>query len=141
VIAHIRGRTIEVMPDVEEVVTKVSPWSMDDTVSRLGAVVRAGGSKLFDVIDHRSEAAASGIDVPPSKLVVFGDPESWSLAIRAAPLVALEFPLKVLIWADRDRTMISYAAPAALASRYGLDPDVANRLAAVDTFTDAVIAL
>lgn len=58
----------------------------------------------------------------------------------AAPLVAVDLPLKVLVWQDGDRTKISYTAPATLAARYGLSADLAARLAGIDPFTDAVIA-
>ena len=128
------------MPDVGEVVTKISPWSFDDTAARLLAMIKASGYKLFFVIDHRAEAAAIGIEVPPSKLAFFGNPEIVAPVIVSAPLVALDLPFKVLIWADRGSTMISYTGPAAIAHRYKLNSDLSDALAGLDSLTDAVIA-
>ena len=125
------------MPD--EVVTKLSPWSVADTVARLSAVVTARGAKLFAVIDHSREAAAVGLDLRDTKLVIFGNPDSGTAVMDAAPLAALDLPLKVLVWADGDQTKVSYTSPAHLASRYGLSDPLAGRLAGIDALTDAVV--
>jgi uncharacterized protein (DUF302 family) len=58
----------------------------------------------------------------------------------AAPLAALDLPLKVLIWDDSGETKVSYPSPAALAERYGLSEDLAARLAGIDPLTDALAA-
>ena len=59
--------------------------------------------------------------------------------MEAAPLAALDLPLKVLVWADGDQTKITYTAPAALAARYELNDELADRLAGIDQLTSAVI--
>jgi uncharacterized protein (DUF302 family) len=58
----------------------------------------------------------------------------------AAPLAALDLPLKILVWADQEQTKISYVSPAALAARYHLAPDLAGNLAGIDPLTDALVA-
>ncbi|HTO25062.1 MAG TPA: DUF302 domain-containing protein [Gaiellaceae bacterium] len=121
-------------------VTKPSPWSVDETVSRLTAVVEARGLKLFDVIDHSGEAAAAGLELRDTKVVIFGSPAAGTPVMQAAPLAALDLPLKVLVWADADGTRLAYAAPAELAERYGLDDALAARLAGIDVVTDAALA-
>jgi uncharacterized protein (DUF302 family) len=60
--------------------------------------------------------------------------------MEAVPLAALDLPLKVLVWDDRNQTKLSYLAPSVLAARYGLMPELAARLAGVDALTDAVVA-
>ena len=70
-------------------------------------------------------------------MVVFGNPPAGTPVMVAAPLAALDLPLKVLIWDDAGQTKVSYYGPAALAARYGLSP----HLAAIDPITDALIAL
>ena len=60
--------------------------------------------------------------------------------MRAAPLAALDLPLKVLVWADGDETKVAYTAPAALAARYQLTDELAAKLAGIDAVTDAAIA-
>jgi uncharacterized protein (DUF302 family) len=122
------------------VVTKVSPRSVADTVSRLVTIAAAKELKVFAVIDHSGEAEASGLELRDTKLVIFGSPKAGTPVMVAAPLAALDLPLKVLVWADGDETKVSYTAPAALAARHGLSDELAARLAGIDPVTDAVIA-
>lgn len=121
------------------VVTKLSPWSVTDTVARLSAIVSAKGLKLFAVIDHSGEAEAIGLKLRETKLVIFGSPEAGTPVMQAAPLAALDLPLKVLVWLDEHQTKLSYTAPSALTARYGLSEELGNRLAGIDAITDAVI--
>ena len=124
---------------VRGIVTKVSPQSVLDTVTRLVDVVTAKGLKVFAVIDHSGEAKDRGLDLRDTKVVIFGSPEAGTPVMVAAPLVALDLPLKVLVWADGDQTKVSYASPGALADRYGLSDDLAGKLAGIDVLTDAAI--
>jgi uncharacterized protein (DUF302 family) len=119
--------------------TKESPRSVEDTVSRLEDVLKSKGIKLFAVIDHSGEAEAVGLELRDTKVVIFGNPLAGTPVMAAAPLAALDLPLKVLIWADGDQTNLSYTEPAELAARYGLSEELAGRLAAIDAVTDAVI--
>lgn len=123
----------------EAVVTKLSPWSMADTVARLSAVVAAHGMEVLTIIDHSAKARDAGLDLPDTKLVIFGSPSSSAAVIKAAPLAALDLPLRVAVWADGHQTLVSYPAPAAVARRHGLDDDLADVLRSVDKITAAVI--
>jgi uncharacterized protein (DUF302 family) len=123
----------------ETVVTKMSPFSVAETVASLSALVKAKGMKLFAVIDHSGEARAAGLELRETKLVIFGSPEAGTPVMRSAPLAALDLPLKVLVWADGDQTKVSYTPPRALADRYHLDDELAGRLAGIEALTDAVI--
>ena len=125
------------MPD--EVVTKVSPWSVADTVARLSAVIAAHGARLFAVIDHSGEAAAVGLELRDTKLVIFGSPDSGTAVMDAAPLAALDLPLKVLVWADGHQTKLSYTSPASLAARYDLSEALARRLSSIESITETVV--
>jgi uncharacterized protein (DUF302 family) len=122
----------------EGMVTKLSPWSVADTVSRLTAAVTAKGMKVFAVIDHGGEARAVGLGLRDTKVVIFGSPQAGTPVMVAAPLAALDLPLKVLVWADGDQTKVSYTAPVALAARYGLSDELTGRLAGIDALTDAI---
>jgi uncharacterized protein (DUF302 family) len=124
----------------DEVVTKLSPWTVPDTVARLSAVAAARGMKVFAVIDHSGEARTVGLDLRDTKLVIFGSPAVGTPVMVAAPLAALDLPLKVLVWADDYQTKVSYTAAAALAGRYGLNAELAARLTGIDALTSAVIA-
>jgi len=123
----------------DDLITKLSPWSVDDTLARLSAVITARGMKQFAVIDHSGEAEAAGLALRNTKLVIFGSPLAGTPVMEAAPVAALDLPLKVLIWADGGQTKLTYVAPSALAARYGLGDEFAGRLAGIDAVTDAVI--
>jgi uncharacterized protein (DUF302 family) len=122
-----------------EIVTKLSPWSVDETVSRLSAVVAARGMKLFAIVDHSGEAEAAGLELRNTKLVIFGSPQAGTPVMQAAPIAALDLPLKVLVWADGHETKLTYTSPAELAARYGLSDELADRLAGIHAVTDTVI--
>jgi len=122
------------------VVTKVSPRSVQDTVSRLLEVVDAKGMKVFAVIDQCEEARRVGLKLRETTLVIFGSPSGGTPVMDAAPLAALDLPLKVLVWANGDQTNVSYTAPDVLAARYGLEPDLSRNLAGIDALTDGLVA-
>jgi uncharacterized protein (DUF302 family) len=126
-------------PDPASVITKTSPLSVADTVSRLLAVVASKGMRVFAVIDHSGEAATVGLQLRDTKVVIFGSPQAGTPVMQSAPLVALDLPLKVLVWADASRTNVSFTAPSALAARYGLTAELAARLAGIDALTDIVV--
>jgi uncharacterized protein (DUF302 family) len=121
------------------IVTKLSPWSVPDSVARLSTIAADRGLKLFAVIDHSGEAEAIGLELRDTKVVIFGSPQAGTPVMQAAPLAALDLPLKVLVWLDRNQTKLSYTAPRELAARYDLGDDLTARLAGIDGITDAVV--
>jgi uncharacterized protein (DUF302 family) len=123
-----------------ETVTKLSPRSVTGTVERLTELVQAKGMKLFAVIDQREEAEQAGLELRETVLVIFGSPVAGTPVMDAAPLAALDLPLKVLVWDDGGQAKVTYTAPEALAARYGLTPELAARLAGVSPLTDALVA-
>jgi len=121
------------------IITKLSPRSVSDTVARLSALLSERGLKLFAVIDQDGEAAAIGLHLRETKLVIFGSPAAGTPVMDAAPLAALDLPLKILVWTDAHQTKISYVAPGELAVRYALTEDLAHRLSAIDALSDALV--
>jgi uncharacterized protein (DUF302 family) len=124
----------------EWIVTKSSPRSVPETVQRMSELLSAKGVKLFTVIDHSGEAAANGLELRDTKVVVFGSPVAGTPVMQAAALAALDLPLKILVWDDDGQTRVSYTAVAELAARYGLSDELAARLAAIDGLTDALVS-
>jgi len=122
------------------IVTKISPRSVADTVTRFTGMLSAKGVKLFAVIDQAAEARQAGLRLRDTMLVVFGNPAAGTPVMDAVPLAALDLPLKVLVWDDAGRTKVTYYAPAALAARYRLSADLEGNLAAINPLTDALIA-
>jgi uncharacterized protein (DUF302 family) len=123
-----------------DITTKVSPRSVTDTVSRLTGILSAKGLKVFAVIDQSAEARQAGLQLRETTLVLFGNPAAGTPVMAAAPLAALDLPLKVVIWADEGQTKVSYVSPAALAARHHLSEDLAAQLAGIDPLTDALVA-
>jgi uncharacterized protein (DUF302 family) len=124
----------------DEIVTKLSPRSVPDTVARFTGILSDKGLKVFAVIDQSAEAAAAGLTLRETVLVLFGNPAAGTLVMQAAPLSAVDLPLKVLVWADGVQTKVSYVAPAALGTRYGLTADLTAKLAGIGPLTDALVA-
>jgi uncharacterized protein (DUF302 family) len=122
------------------IVTKLSPLPVAETVARFTGILKAKNVRLFAVIDQRAEAQQVGLDLRETTLVIFGSPAAGTPVMVAAPLSALDLPLKVLVWADDGQTKVSYYAPATLAARHHLGADLAGNLAAVDALTDALVA-
>jgi uncharacterized protein (DUF302 family) len=123
-----------------DTVTKLSPRSVNETVSHLTEMLAAKGLKLFAVIDQRAEALRVGLQLRDTTLVIFGSPVAGTPVMVASPLAALDLPLKVLVWADGGQTKVSYTAPEALAARHHLSDDLAANLAGIGALTDALVA-
>jgi uncharacterized protein (DUF302 family) len=123
-----------------DVVTKLSPRPVAETVSKLTGMINAKGMKLFAAIDQSAEARQVGLSLRETVLVIFGSPAAGTPVMAAAPLAALDLPLKVLVWDDEGQTKVSYYAPAALAARHHLGPDLAGNLAGINALSDALVA-
>lgn len=122
------------------VVTKRVTGSVDATVKRFCALVEGRGLQVFSVIDHSGEARRIGLELRDTQVVIFGSPAVGTPVMQAAPLVALELPLKVLVWDDAGQTKVSYTAPRALGARYHLTDELAQRLAGIDALSNELVA-
>jgi uncharacterized protein (DUF302 family) len=122
------------------IVTRVSPRPVADTVARLTDMVTARGMRVFAVIDQQAAAREVGLDLRATTAVLFGSPRAGTPVMAAAPLSALDLPLKVVVWADAEAAQVSYYSPAALARRYGLTADLAAGLAGVDALVEELVA-
>jgi uncharacterized protein (DUF302 family) len=116
----------------EGIVTIPSNHSVDDTVNKLKGILQAKGVTLFAMIDHSGEAAKAGLKMPPTKLLIFGNPKGGTPLMLASPSVAIDLPLKILVAEDsRGKVWISYNSPEYLQERYGLPPDLLPNIAVV----------
>lgn len=131
-----------VQPPLSErdIVNKLSPRSVGDTVARLTDMVSSKGMKLFAVIDQSTEAREAGLQLRDTIMVIFGSPAAGTPVMVASPLAALDLPLRVLVWADGEQTKVSYYAPGSLAALHHLSDDLAGNLAGIDALTDALTA-
>ena len=122
-----------------ELTTKTSPRPVAETVARLESLAEGKGMKVFAVIDHSGEARQAGLELRETKVLILGSPQAGTPVMAAAPLAALDLPLKALVWSDGGQTKVTYTAPTALAARYGLSEELAARLAGIDGLTDALV--
>lgn len=125
---------------VDGTVTKVSPRTVAETVARFTGLAKAKGLKVFAVIDQAAEARQAGLDLRDTVLVLFGNPAAGTPVMAAAPLSGLDLPLKFVVWDDAGVAKVSYVPPETLAARWGLTPELAANLAAIDPLTDALVA-
>jgi uncharacterized protein (DUF302 family) len=116
------------------IVTIPSDHTVDETVARLKGILELKGVTLFALVDHSGEAEKAGLTMPPTKLLIFGSPRAGTPVMLAAPSIAIDLPLKILIWEDEQgKTWISYNSPAYLQQRHGVPPELLATLAVVET--------
>ncbi len=109
-----------------------SSHSVDETVNRLERALEAKGIKVFAVIDHSGEAEKAGLRMPNTKLIVFGNPKAGTPLMLAAPTIAIDLPLKILIWEDGEgQVWTGYNSPEFLSNRHHLPPSLMAPLQAV----------
>jgi uncharacterized protein (DUF302 family) len=109
-----------------------SSHSVDETVDRLKNVLQSKGVTLFALIDHSGEAEKVGMKMPPTKLLIFGSPKAGTPLMLAAPSIAIDLPLKILVWEDgQGKVWLSYNSPAYLKERHGLPQDLVQNIAVV----------
>jgi uncharacterized protein (DUF302 family) len=115
-----------------------SQHSVEVTVERLTAVLHAKGVTLFALVDHSGEAARIGMTMRSTKLLIFGNPKAGTPLMLAAPSVALDLPLKILVWQDAQGSVsLSYNSPAYLKDRHGVPPALLPNIAVVETLARA----
>src|SRR5271167_4941904 len=107
------------------IVCKKSNHSVDETVEKLKATLQAKGVTLFALVDHSGEAQKVGLTMPPTKLLIFGNPKGGTPLMLASPSVALDLPLKILVSEDaQGKVWLSYNSPEYLKERHGLPADL-----------------
>ncbi len=111
----------------EALTTIIGRFGVDETVGRLEAALAARGVTVFARIDHAAGAAAVGLDLRPTTLLIFGNARAGTKLMRQDQRIGIDLPLKALVWTAADGgTRISWNPPAAIAERHGLtDPVVA----------------
>lgn len=115
-----------------------SMHSVEETVNRLQDALGAKGVKLFALVDHSGEAEKAGLQMPPTKLLIFGNPSAGTPVMLAAPSSAIDLPLKILVAEDQDGMVwVSFNDPEYLKERHGIPADLLKNLAAVEGLATA----
>jgi uncharacterized protein (DUF302 family) len=122
----------------EGIETVASNYSVDETVTRLQALLEEKGIKLFCLIDHSGEAAAAGLTMRPTKLLIFGNPKAGTPLMVSAPSTALDLPLKILVAeTETGKTLLFWNDPAWLQKRHDFPEELAINLAAAQALAAA----
>lgn len=116
------------------IVDKLSNHSVEQTVQKLKDILQSKGVTLFALIDHSGEAEKVGMKMPPTKLLIFGSPKAGAPLMLASPSIALDLPLKILVWEDiQGKTWVTYNSPAYLQERHNLPPELLPNIAVIET--------
>lgn len=119
---------------LEGIQTLLSHYSVDETVNRLQTILKEKGIKLFCLVDHSGEAIAAGLQMRPTKLLIFGNPKAGTPLMLAAPSTALDLPLKILIAEQPDgKILLSWNDPVWLQQRHGFPPEFLANVAVIET--------
>jgi uncharacterized protein (DUF302 family) len=116
------------------IINKPSKHSVDETLGKLQAILQVKGIAVFALIDHSGEAEKVGMKMRPTKLLIFGSPKGGTPLMVAAPSIAIDLPLKILIWQDdQGKVWVSYNSPEYLAERHGLPPNLTQNIGFMET--------
>ena len=116
------------------IVVQPSNHTVEQTVDRLKNILQSKGVALFALIDHSGEAEKVGLRMPPTKLLIFGSPKAGTPLMLAAPSIAIDLPLKILITEDaQGKVWVSYNSPAYLQERHGFPSELLQNIAVVET--------
>jgi len=126
------------MPQVAQagskgIIDRASHHSVDETVDRLKTILQFKGVTLFALVDHSGEAEKVGMKMRPTKLLIFGSPKAGTPLMLASPSVAIDLPLKILVWEDsQGKAWISYNSAEYLKQRHGLPQELVANIAVVE---------
>jgi uncharacterized protein (DUF302 family) len=123
------------MPSTSDngIISKQSDHSVDEIVEKLKGILQAKGITLFALVDHSGEAAKAGLRMPPTKLLIFGNPKGGTPLMLASPSSAIDLPLKILVAEGADgKSHVSYNSPAYLRQRHDLPQELIQNIAVVE---------
>lgn len=106
-----------------------SPHSVDETLKHIQAFLQSKSVNIFALVDHSGEAAKVGLKMNPTKLLIFGNPKGGTPLMVAAPTLAIDLPLKALVWEDSGgKVWVSYNTPLYLKQRHQVPDDLIKNI-------------
>ncbi len=115
------------------IITIPSNHSVEETIEKLKAILQSKGITLFALIDHSREAARAGMEMRPTKLLIFGNPKGGTPVMLAAPSSAIDLPLKILIWEDvQGKVWVTYNGPMYLQERHNIPTELLPNLSVIE---------
>jgi uncharacterized protein (DUF302 family) len=117
-----------------------SPYSVPETLARLESILKEKGLTVFARIDHSGEAEKVGLQMRPTQLLIFGSPKGGTPLMVAAPRLAIDLPLKALVWQDaQDKVWLSYNTPEYLQQRHGFPAELLKNIAGVSALIQKAV--
>ncbi len=118
-----------------------SPYSISETLQRLESALTSRGLTIFARIDHSGEAEKIGMKMHPTQLILFGSPKAGTPPMVASPTLAIDLPLKALVWEDAvGKVWLSYNSAEYLKQRHNIPDDLVKNLAVIGPLLQSVIA-
>lgn len=119
------------------IVDRPSNHSVSETVTRIKNILEAKGVTLFALVDHSGEAEKVGMKMPDTKLLIFGSPKAGTPLMLAAPSIAIDLPLKILVWQDNQgKVWVSYNSSEYLKERHGLPSELLQNIGVVEQLAE-----
>jgi uncharacterized protein (DUF302 family) len=118
-----------------------SPYSVPETLKRLESILQSRGLTVFARIDHSGEAEKVGMKMRSTQLIIFGSPKGGTPVMLASPTLALDLPLKALVWEDAGgKVWVSYNSAEYLKQRHNIPDDLVKNIAVIGPLLQGVVA-
>jgi uncharacterized protein (DUF302 family) len=127
-------------PPGNGVVNLRSPYTVANTLQRLESIIAAKGLTIFALVDHSGEAEKVNLTMPPTKLLLFGSPKAGTPLMIASPSLALDLPLKALVWQAADGAVwLSYNSPEFLQQRHNIPEALIQNIAGIRAICEQAV--
>jgi uncharacterized protein (DUF302 family) len=129
------------LPDNKNgVIQLASEHSFEDTFQRLESSVASRGLSIFARIDFSGDAEKAGLKMNPTRLLIFGTPKAGTPLMVAAPTLAIDFPLKILVSADESgKVWVSYNSPEYLRERHNIPDSLLKNISGVASIAESIV--
>ena len=128
------------MPTSDGLITRPSPYSVAETLDRLEGRLRSKDVTIFARVDHSGEAEKAGLTMPPTQVLIFGNPKGGTPIMIANPLSAIDLPLKALAWQDSNSAVfLSWTDPHFLEQRFSLPQEVMKPIESLTALIEASV--
>ena len=123
---------------IDGLITVRSSFGHGETLARLEASVRANGLRIVAGVDHAIAALEAGVPLEPTTVLLIGDGACQAVLMKELRLIALEAPIKVLVWQDAGGTWLSYIDVRSLAKRYEAGPEEVRLITDIAVMIDGI---
>lgn len=122
--------------NVQGLIVLSTQHSLEEVIARLKQLMLARNLKIFAELDFSADAAAEGLALRPTRMLIAGNPKAGTPLMAATPSIAIDLPLKVLVWSDVGQTRVAYNDPQYLGRRHGLSPELLRNIAGLGALVE-----